>query len=109
MNARERGQGTPNNLEPTRRRNTQSKEQPKPQQDSAEGNPLFSPVEHEQKLEVTEREKQLLQVMARVIAFGYIPSIIGEPRKKEAIEETLLNYIDKVTSTPSSTKNHIAE
>jgi hypothetical protein len=100
---REAGEGSPSL--PINRQ-----EQLKFQHDRAEGNPLVSPIEQiEQKFEVTEREKKLLQVMARVIAVGYIPSILGERRKEIAIEETLLNYIDKFTSTPPNTENHLSE
>jgi hypothetical protein len=91
------------------------KDQPNPQQVSVEGNPLISPIEQkgtgklspilegevkEEKFEITEREKQLLQVMTRVIAHGYLPSLRREPGNEKTIERIMLRYLDKFTSTP---------
>ena len=57
--------------------------------------------EVEQKFEVTEREKYLLEVMAHIIAQGYLPRIGNrrDPESKKDMEEVLRWHINKRTFT----------
>lgn len=111
MNKLEGGQGHPNDPESTAQRNASSKERAELQRERAGGNPLVSPVEQkgsdklsltpegerqEDKFEVTEREKYLLEIVANVVAESYIPKF-GSAIRQEHMKEILLSHINRRT------------
>ena len=59
-----------------------------------------APSKKSKKFEVTEREKYLLEVMARVIAQGYVPDMHRRDRfSNKDIETVLRNQIKSCTET----------
>ena len=61
------------------------------------------PEEVEQKFEVTEREKYLLQIMANVVAQSYLPSLGRErdSESKELMERILHSQISPPYTFPA--------
>jgi hypothetical protein len=111
MNKLEEGQGRPNNPESTAQRNANPQERVEPQRERAGSSLLVSPVEQkgsvklsptpegegqEEKFEVTEREKYLLEIVANVVAESYIPKF-GSAIRQEHMKEILLSHINRRT------------
>jgi hypothetical protein len=131
MNKKEGGQGRPSHLQPTaeqqsigeaRNRISSPARHPVPAERAPEGNALFSSAEQkgnnpppsaekqgkEVHFEITAREKYLLQVMAHIIAHGYLPNLANTPSgypDPEGLTELILRaHIDKRTRLVPSEK-----